>query len=71
MNARERAAYNAGIEAVRQAAMVAAVSIEAGGDGREIRHRAAAAALYGLADSARTLILDVTGETAHVVGSQR
>ena len=55
MTERERAAFNAGVEAVRQMAMIAAVTIECRDDAREVRQRAAAAALQGLADGARLL----------------
>lgn len=57
MTLRETAAYNAGIEAVRHAALIAAVTIEVRIDAGEIRHRAAVAALRGLAEGAVALAL--------------
>jgi hypothetical protein len=47
MTPREQAAFNAGLEAARQAALTAAVSIEVRDDAREVRQQAAAAALQG------------------------
>jgi hypothetical protein len=52
----EHAAFNAGVEAVRQMALIAAVTIEARGDAKEVRQRAAAAALVGLAEGAAQLL---------------
>ena len=57
MTPREQAAFNAGIEAMRQMAMIAAVTIEVRDDCREIRQQAAAAALHGLAEGAASLLL--------------
>ena len=57
MNAREQAAFAAGVEAARQAAMIAAVSIEVRDDAGELRQRAAVAALQGLAEGLRTLAI--------------
>lgn len=62
MTPRETAAFNAGIEAARQMAMVAAVSIEVRDDGTELRQRAAAAALFGFAEGAAVLIASPTTE---------
>ena len=56
MTAREQAAFNAGVEAVRQMALIAAVTIEARDDAREVRQRAATAALQGLAAGAAHLL---------------
>jgi hypothetical protein len=56
MTAREIAAFNAGVEAVRQMALIAAITIEARDDAKEIRQRAAAAALQGLAEGAAHLL---------------
>lgn len=53
MTPREQAAYNAGIEAVRQAAL----TIEVRDDARGLRQQAAVAALQGLAEGARELML--------------
>ena len=49
MTPSEQAAFAAGIQAARQAAMTAAVSIEVRDGAAEVRQRAAAAALHGLA----------------------
>lgn len=57
MNARERAAFNAGIEAVRQMAMVSAVTLEVRDDAGRVRNQAAVAALQALAEGARDLML--------------
>lgn len=56
MTPREQAAFNAGVEAMRQMAMIAAVSIEVRDDAREVRQQAAAAALHGLAEGAMALL---------------
>lgn len=57
MTPREQAFFNAGVEAMRQMAMIAAVSIEVRDDAREIRQQAAAAALHGLAEGATALLM--------------
>jgi len=57
MTRSEQAAFNAGVEAMRQMAMIAAVTIENREDAREVRQQAAAAALQGLAEGAKTLLL--------------
>lgn len=57
MTARERIAFDAGIEAARQAALVAAVSLEIRDDAGEVRQRAAVAALQGLAEGLRETCL--------------
>jgi hypothetical protein len=57
MTPSEKAAFNAGVEAMRQMAMVAAVTIEVRDDAAELRQRAAAAALHGLAEGAASLLL--------------
>lgn len=49
MTPREQIAFAAGIEAARQMALTAAVSIEIRDDAREVRQQAAVAALQGLA----------------------
>lgn len=64
MTPREQAAFNAGIEAARQMAMVAAVSIEVRDDASEIRQRAAAAALLGFAEGAKVLMVNQTPNPA-------
>ncbi|GJE14455.1 hypothetical protein FOHLNKBM_5530 [Methylobacterium longum] len=51
----ERAAFTTGIEAARQMALTAAVTIEVCDDAREIRQQAAAAALQGFAEGLRSL----------------
>lgn len=56
MTPREQAAYHAGIEAMRQMAMIAAVTIETRPDADDLRQRAAAAALHGLAEGAKALL---------------
>ena len=57
MTPNEQAAFNAGVEAMRQMAMVAAISIETRDDANDLRQRAAAAALHGLAEGAKALLL--------------
>ncbi|MCJ2009892.1 hypothetical protein [Methylobacterium sp. J-092] len=54
MTPSEQAAFAAGI----QAAMTAAVSIEVCDDAAEVRQRAAAAALHGLAAGLKVAVLD-------------
>lgn len=56
MTPRERSAFNEGIEAVRQMAMIAAVTIEVRDDAGRVQHQAAVAALQALADGARSLM---------------
>lgn len=56
MTPRERAAYNAGIAQMRTMATIAAVTLENRPNTDDLRHRAAAAALHGLAEGARALI---------------
>lgn len=53
MTPREQAAFNAGVEAMRQMAMIAAITIETRDDAADLRQRAAAAALHGLAEGAK------------------
>lgn len=57
MTSRERAAYNAGVEAVRQAALIIASTIEAQDGSQGPRQQAAIAALQALAEGARNLML--------------
>ena len=54
---REEAAFAAGIEAVRQAALIIAVAIEAQDGSQGPRQQAAVAALQALAEGARDLML--------------
>ncbi|MCJ2063257.1 hypothetical protein MKK63_11100 [Methylobacterium sp. J-088] len=67
MTPREQAAFTAGIEAARQAALTAAVTIEVRGDANEVRQQAAAAALQGLADGLRAAFLDTPATTVQAV----
>ena len=55
--AREIAAFTAGIEAVRQIELTAAISIEVRDDAGAVRQQAAAAALQGLAEGLGVLML--------------
>lgn len=64
MTPRERDAFNQGVEAVRQMAMAAAVTIEVRDDARAVRQQAAAAALPGLAEGAKMLIVSPAIEPA-------
>ncbi|MCJ2012677.1 hypothetical protein [Methylobacterium sp. J-076] len=57
MTAREQAAFAAGVEAARQMAMVAAVTLENRDDAGEVRQRAAVAALQGLASGLKDAFL--------------
>jgi hypothetical protein len=59
MNVRERAAYNAGVEAVRQAALIIAATIEVQDGSQGPRHQAAVAALQALAEGAKDLMLSI------------
>ena len=56
MTPREIAAYNAGVEAVRQMALTTAVTIEVRDDASRVRHQAAVAALQAPAEGAKDLI---------------
>lgn len=56
MTPSEQAAFNAGVEAMRQMTMIAAVTIECRDDANDLRQRAAAAALHGLAEGAKALL---------------
>ena len=58
MTPREQAAFNAGIEAARQMALTAAVSLEVRDDAREVRQQAAAAALQGFAAGLKAAFLE-------------
>ncbi|GEP06034.1 hypothetical protein [Methylobacterium oxalidis] len=62
MTPREQAAFNAGIEVMRQMAMAAAVTIEIRDDAQEVRQRAAVAALQGLAEGAKALNITTHAE---------
>lgn len=64
MDARLRAAYNAGIEAVRQMALTMAVTIDVGDDASRVQHQAVVAALQALAEGAKDLILRDDGGEA-------
>ncbi|MCC0808055.1 hypothetical protein FPV16_17870 [Methylobacterium sp. W2] len=63
MSPREQAAYARGVREARQMAMIAAVTIEARDDHREVRQQAAAAALHGLAEGLKQLLPTKTGAT--------
>lgn len=56
MTPTEQVAFTAGVEAMRQMAMIAAVTIETRDDANDLRQRAAAAALHGLAEGAKALL---------------
>jgi hypothetical protein len=67
MTFRDQAAFTAGIEAARQAALTAAVTIEIRDDASEVRQRAAVAALTGLAEGLLALAQaqrKLSGETS-------
>ena len=64
MTQREQAAFLAGIEAARQAALIAAVTIETRDDACEVRQQAAAAALRGLAEGLKATFLNPPDEPA-------
>lgn len=57
MTPREQVAFAAGIETARQMALTAAVTIEVRDDAGEVRQRAAAAALQGLAEGLKGAFL--------------
>lgn len=57
MTSRERAAFNAGIEACRQMVMVTAITLETREGSAGLRSRAAVAALHGLAEGLDALML--------------
>ncbi|MCC0808694.1 hypothetical protein FPV16_21210 [Methylobacterium sp. W2] len=56
MTPAEQAAYARGVGEARQMAMIAAISIEARDDHREVRQQAASAALHGLAEGLEQLV---------------
>lgn len=56
MTPREQAAYLKGILDAREFATIAAVTIEARNDHREVRQQAASAALHGLAEGLKQLV---------------
>ncbi|KQO49942.1 hypothetical protein [Methylobacterium sp. Leaf85] len=56
MTPTEQAAYLRGVKDAREMAMVAAITIEARDDHRDLRQKAAAAALHGLAEGLARLI---------------
>lgn len=58
LSPREQAAFAAGIECARQMALTTAVTIEVRNDAGNLRQRAAAAALQGLADGLKTTFID-------------
>lgn len=57
MTPREQAAFSAGIETARQMALTAAVTLEVRDDAGDLRQRAAAAALAGLAEGLKATFL--------------
>jgi len=65
MTAREAAAFNAGVEAVRQMAMAAAVTMESRDDATDVRKQAAVAALSALADGAKSLLIGKSETVSH------
>ena len=58
----ERAAFNAGIETVRQMALTTAVTLEVWDDAGRVQNQAAVAALQALAEGARDLMLQGEAE---------
>ncbi|KAB1068191.1 hypothetical protein F6X51_27145 [Methylobacterium planeticum] len=66
MTPRERAAFRAGIETMRQIALLSAVNLEVRDDARELRQQAAVAALQGLAEGAKELMLGTQSEASPV-----
>ncbi|MCJ2055780.1 hypothetical protein MKL09_04365 [Methylobacterium sp. J-048] len=62
MTHRERAAFNAGIEAVWQMALTTAITLEVRDDAGRVQNQAAVAALQALAEGARDLMLRVAAE---------
>lgn len=69
MTPREQAAFAAGIEAARQMAMAAAVTIEVRDDAGGVRQRAAVAALQGLAEGLRALTLQPSDPSPHCISA--
>jgi hypothetical protein len=69
MTPRERAAFLAGIETMRQMALTAALTLEVRDDARELRQQAAVAALQGLAEGAKDLMLGAPRCSSPVVYS--
>ncbi|KAB1078226.1 hypothetical protein [Methylobacterium soli] len=63
MTPRERAAFRAGIETMRQMALAAAITLEVRDDARELRQQAAVAALQGLAEGAAALFAKTPAST--------
>lgn len=64
--ARERAAFTAGIEAARQMALTAAVTLGVREDARGVRQQAAAAAFQTLAAGLQGAFLDPPGEPSPI-----
>lgn len=62
MNACERVAFNQGVESVRQAAFIIALTIEAQDGSQGPRQQAAVAALQALAEGAKDLMLSAPHE---------
>ena len=58
MTAREEAAFRAGIRTAVDMALAAAVTIQIRDDAREVRQRAAVAALQGLGDGLKAAFLE-------------
>lgn len=67
MTPREQAAFAAGIEAARQMALTAAITIEVREDAAAVRQQAAAAALQGFAAGLRAAFLDAPDATVPAV----
>lgn len=65
MTPREQADFNDEVEAVRQMALIAAVTIEARNAAQKLRQRAGAAALQGLAEGAKALVLEAATTKDH------
>ncbi|SFM90777.1 hypothetical protein [Methylobacterium pseudosasicola] len=63
LTARDRSTFNAGIEAARQMALTAAVTLEVRDDARQVRQQAAVAALQGLAAGLHAAFIAPLAET--------
>ena len=69
MTSREQAAFYASIETMRQMALLSAASLEIRDDARKLRQQAAVAALQGLAEGAKQLMLGAPSCSSAVVYS--
>lgn len=68
MTPREQMAFRAGVRAAIDMALVAAITIEVRDDAKDMRQRAAAAALQGFAEGAKAAFLEPQTATEQAEG---